>query len=545
MAEEDIHEIWADAVAAIKERPDWTRRGNVYIDAVHPKAVHGDLVLLEVPHAQFRAYLENDGHGQLSNALASVMGREVQFAVNINHTLATEASPVTGPALDYSQPDTDLKTPPTAEPGGVQQGGVGPDDRDGQSLQGNHVSTDSIPAVSQYANVSRDGDAQNPHHGLDPHHGTAEQVAEPATVPTGGPDTEPVAEPAPAAPITLLNPKYTFDAFVRGDSNRMAHATCIGVAESPAKAYNPLFIYGGSGLGKTHLLHAIGHYTHHLSPHLRIRYVNAEELMNDFINSMKSDNQNAFRQRYRDVDVLLMDDIQLLGGKKETLKEFFHTFNSLHGASKQIVITSDVPPKQLEGFEDRLVTRFEWGLIANIDPPGPELRIAILRAKAAAQGFDVPDEVIHHLASLNSSNVRELEGWLIRVNAYASLNRQELTADLAESVLKDLVCVEERPEVTVDRVIECASSYFGFTRDDIIGSQRTRALVTARQVAMYLTRELTELSLPMIAKAFAKKDHSTVVHANRKITGLMAERGSVYAQVDELTSLIHRSTDAS
>jgi chromosomal replication initiator protein len=357
--------------------------------------------------------------------------------------------------------------------------------------------------------------------------------------------TMPAPTPRPAAEPTRLNPKYIFETFVIGSSNRFAHAAAVAVAEAPAKAYNPLFIYGDSGLGKTHLLHAIGHYAHNLYPHVRVRYVNSEEFTNDFINSIGEGKAGAFQRRYRDVDVLLIDDIQFLQGKEQTMEEFFHTFNALHNANKQVVITSDVPPKQLNGFEDRLRSRFEWGLITDVQPPDLETRIAILRKKAASERLDVPAEVLSYIGSRISTNIRELEGALIRVTAFANLNRQQVDLPLAEIVLRDLITDDDTTEVTPAMVIAQTAAYFGLTIDDLCGTSRSRVLVTARQIAMYLCRELTDLSLPKIGQQFGGRDHTTVMHANKKIAGQMAERRSTYNQVQELTSRIRQQTRGS
>ena len=323
-----------------------------------------------------------------------------------------------------------------------------------------------------------------------------------------------------------------------GSSNRFAHAAAVAVAEAPAKAYNPLFIYGESGLGKTHLLHAIGHYARSLYSGARVRYVSSEEFTNDFINSIRDDKASAFQKRYRDVDVLLVDDIQFLQGKVQTQEEFFHTFNTLHNANKQIVITSDLPPKQLAQFEDRMRSRFEWGLITDVQPPDLETRIAILRKKAAQERLSAPPEVLEYIASKIATNIRELEGALIRVTAFASLNRQPVDLALAEVVLKDLITDSAGPEITAATIMAQTSAYFGLSMEDLCGSSRSRVLVTARQIAMYLCRELTDLSLPKIGQQFGGRDHTTVMHADRKIRQLMAERRSVYNQVTELTNRI-------
>src|SRR5947208_10661181 len=314
------------------------------------------------------------------------------------------------------------------------------------------------------------------------------------------PEPEPVVELPPppvlgrpgARESSRLNPKYQFDTFVIGSSNRFAHAAAFAVAEAPAKAYNPLFIYGESGLGKTHLLHAIGHYTQHLYTGHRVRYVSSEEFTNDFINSIRDGRADGFRKRYREIDVLLVDDIQFLENKEQTQEEFFHTFNTLHNANKQIVISSDRPPKQLVTLEDRLRNRFEWGLITDVQPPELETRIAILRKKAAQERLDAPPEVLEFIAGKIASNIRELEGALIRVTAFASLNRQNVDLALAEVVLKDLIADAAGPEITSATIMAQTAAYFGITIEDLCGSSRSRVLVTARQIAMYLCRELTD-----------------------------------------------------
>ncbi|MDX3113663.1 chromosomal replication initiator protein DnaA [Streptomyces scabiei] len=346
--------------------------------------------------------------------------------------------------------------------------------------------------------------------------------------------------PGPGEPTARLNPKYLFDTFVIGASNRFAHAAAVAVAEAPAKAYNPLFIYGESGLGKTHLLHAIGHYARSLYPGTRVRYVSSEEFTNEFINSIRDGKGDSFRKRYREMDILLVDDIQFLADKESTQEEFFHTFNTLHNANKQIVLSSDRPPKQLVTLEDRLRNRFEWGLITDVQPPELETRIAILRKKAVQEQLNAPPEVLEFIASRISRNIRELEGALIRVTAFASLNRQPVDLGLTEIVLKDLIPGgdDSTPEITSTAIMSATADYFGLTIEDLCGSSRGRQLVTARQIAMYLCRELTDLSLPKIGALFGGRDHTTVMHADRKIRNLMAERRSIYNQVTELTNRI-------
>jgi chromosomal replication initiator protein len=338
-----------------------------------------------------------------------------------------------------------------------------------------------------------------------------------------------------------LNPKYNFDNFVIGGSNRFAHAAAVAVAEAPAKAYNPLFIYGDSGLGKTHLLHAIGHYAESLYPGIRVRYVSSEEFTNDFINSIANNRASVFQSRYREIDILLIDDIQFLQGKDSTQEAFFHTFNTLHDHNKQVVITSDLPPKHLTGFEDRMRSRFEWGLITDVQAPDLETRIAILRKKAQSEKFQVGNEILEYMASKVSSNIRELEGTLIRVTAFASLNRQPIDLALVQTVLKDLITLDDDNVIAPVDIINHTAEYFKLSVDDLYGSSRSQQVATARQIAMYLCREMTNLSLPKIGQLFGNRDHTTVMYANKKITELMKERRSIYNQVTELTSRIKQN----
>ncbi|WP_322645553.1 chromosomal replication initiator protein DnaA [Oerskovia flava] len=472
--DENIADVWAQTIAVLESSPDMTPRQIAFIKLAKPMAILDDTVFIAVPHEQTRTYLETRVRDELVTAMSSSLGREIRFGITVDPELSSD--PVSSPA---SRPA--VERPP-----------VDPDDMDD----------------------------------LDDYTAFPERPIAPR------PAQRPQAEPS------RLNPKYIFETFVIGSSNRFAHAAAVAVAEAPAKAYNPLFIYGDSGLGKTHLLHAIGHYAHNLYPNVRVRYVNSEEFTNDFINSIGEGKAGAFQRRYRDVDVLLIDDIQFLQGKEQTMEEFFHTFNALHNANKQVVITSDLPPKQLNGFEDRLRSRFEWGLITDVQPPDLETRIAILRKKASNERLAAPDDVLSYIGSKISTNIRELEGALIRVTAFANLNRQQVDLPLAEIVLKDLITDEDTAEITPAAIIAQTAAYFGLTIEDLCGSSRSRVLVTARQIAMYLCRELTDLSLPKIGQQFGGRDHTTVMHANRKITEQMAERRSTYNQVTELTSRI-------
>ena len=335
-----------------------------------------------------------------------------------------------------------------------------------------------------------------------------------------------------------LNPRYTFEAFVTGASNRFAQAAALAVAERPARSYNPLFIYGVAGLGKTHLLHAIAHYVHENYPAYPVRYVSCEAFMNDFVDAIRTNATTAFKRRYRENDVLLVDDIQFLEGKEGFQEEFFHTFNELHGANRQIVLSSDRPPKAIATLEDRLRGRFEWGLITDIQPPDLETRLAILRKKAEQEPIETPDDVLEFIASNITNNIRELEGALIRVCAFASLNGQPLTGDLAAEVLRDVLSNAQPRLITAEVIIDATCVKYGFGVEELIGQSRRRPLVTARQVGMYVCRELTDLSYPAIARAFGGRDHTTVIHAVDKIGGLMKEKREIYDQVTELMQVI-------
>ena len=357
-----------------------------------------------------------------------------------------------------------------------------------------------------------------------------------------------VFAPAPSEPAvpaesdtSQVRPRYTFDNFVIGPSNRFAHAAAVAVAEAPATAYNPLFIYGGSGLGKTHLLHAIGNYARSLSPDKKVLYTTSEQFTNHFINCVRDGAMEDFRRRHRGNDILLIDDIQFLKGRGGTMEEFFHTFNALHNSGSQVVITSDLAPKQLDGFEDRMRSRFEWGLLTDVQPPDLETRIAILRKKAASEGISAPDDVMEYIASRISSNIRELEGSLIRVTAFASINHQPVDLALAEIVLRDLI-TDHPTEITAATIIGQTAQYFSISIEDLCGPSRSRQLVNARQIAMYLCRELTELSLPAIGREFGGRDHTTVMHAQKRVREQLAEKRTVFLRVAELTSRVKQQT---
>ena len=449
-----------------------------WLRASEPVTLHGNTAIVAVPNDFTRNQLEGRLRGQLEDALTVRFGREIRIAVTVNPELEENVAEPTPLPADESGRYVDMSPSVVPPPPEAPRPHV-PDERDA-----------------------------------------------------------PAPAPAPSALETRLNPKYTFETFVIGSSNRFPHAAAVAVAEAPGKAYNPLLVYGDSGLGKTHLLHAIGHYVRSLYNGAKVRYVSSEEFTNEFINAIRDDRQDRFKRRYRDVDVLLIDDIQFLEGKTQTQEEFFHTFNTLHNANKQIVLTSDRPPKRLEALEDRLRNRFEWGLITDVQPPDLETRIAILRKKAAMDRLTAPPDVLEFIASKIQTNIRELEGALIRVTAFANLNRQEVDMTLAEIVLKDLIPEGGEPEITAGLIIAQTAAYFGLSIDELTGPSRGRHLVMARQIAMYLCRELTDLSLPKIGAQFGNRDHTTVMYADRKINQLLAERRAVFNQVSELTNRV-------
>ncbi|MFZ0322731.1 MAG: chromosomal replication initiator protein DnaA [Actinomycetes bacterium] len=495
--EPDLAAVWSRALETLAAEVG--PQAQAFLTLTRPIGVVEDTVLVAAPNDFTKELIEARLRAAVTEVLSRELGRDIRIAV----TVEPLQEPVTEPDVE-STASTGPKSSPEQGP---PSGGLG-------RTSGAPTGFSDRPNAPQRVE------------------GSVATKEEPATRPGSG---------QPGVRVdhdSRLNPKYTFDTFVIGTSNRFAHAASVAVAEAPAKAYNPLFIYGGSGLGKTHLLHAIGHYARSLYPGTRVRYVSSEEFTNDFINSIRDDKAQAFQRRYRDVDVLLIDDIQFLQGRVQTQEEFFHTFNTLHTANKQIVITSDVSPQKLSGFEDRMRTRFTWGLTTDVQPPDLETRIAILRKKAAQERLQAPPEVLEFIASKIATNIRELEGALIRVTAFASLNRQPVDLALAEIVLKDLIPDTTGPEVTAALIMAQTAAYFGLTMDDLCGSSRSRVLVNARQIAMYLCRELTDLSLPKIGQQFGGRDHTTVMHADRKIRQLMAERRSVYNQVTELTNRI-------
>ncbi|MCB5163332.1 chromosomal replication initiator protein DnaA [Streptomyces bambusae] len=549
-----------------------------WIERCQPLALVADTALLAVPNEYGKQVLEGRLAPLISETLSRECGRPIRIAITVDDSVG-EPAPAPAPPAPQSRydddrrdaydgygqrPGDDLPTvrpaypdyqQPRPEPGAWPRAGQQDDYGWQQPRLGGYPERDpySTPQQPQHGYLPQPepgGYDQQPPYEPYPYEPkpyeqqrpdrTEQQPAPGRPGPAAPPPAPSGSSSGPVEPTARLNPKYLFDTFVIGASNRFAHAAAVAVAEAPAKAYNPLFIYGESGLGKTHLLHAIGHYARSLYPGTRVRYVSSEEFTNEFINSIRDGKGDAFRKRYREMDILLVDDIQFLASKESTQEEFFHTFNTLHNANKQIVLSSDRPPKQLVTLEDRLRNRFEWGLITDVQPPELETRIAILRKKAVQEQLNAPPEVLEFIASRISRNIRELEGALIRVTAFASLNRQPVDLGLTEDVLKNLIPGGEdtAPEITAGAIMAATADYFGLTVDDLCGSSRSRVLVTARQIAMYLCRELTDLSLPKIGAQFGGRDHTTVMHADRKIRALMAERRSIYNQVTELTNRI-------
>ncbi len=562
MSEADLAEVWArslDELAEMQIEP----AHRAWLQLTRPLGLVENTALIATPNEFVKEQLETRLRALITNTLSRELGRNIQLAVTVDPTAVSATPPPGfggGPGLDSAaglHPGPARHVVPPQSPAQEAGGGLRAPGRHALADRGGEPAADSLAEATTgpLQRIVDDGQARASAYAGGGDLLGAPRGAEigPATdIPAARPPTQdlPGGRPGPAgfSPSVLpgmprpaqarLNPKYTFETFVIGSSNRFAHAAAVAVAEAPAKAYNPLFIYGDSGLGKTHLLHAIGHYAQSLYQGVKVRYVSSEEFTNDFINMIRDGKQDGFRRRYRDVDVLLVDDIQFLENKEGTQEEFFHTFNTLHNASKQIVISSDRMPERLVTLEDRLRSRFKWGLTTDVQPPELETRIAILRKKAVQDRLNAPPDALEYIASRISTNIRELEGALIRVTAFASLNRQSVDLQLAEFVLKDLIPEAQAPEITASTIMGQTASYFGLSIDDLCGTSRSRVLVTARQIAMYLCRELTDLSLPKIGQQFGGRDHTTVMHADKKIRSLMAERRSIYNQVTELTNRI-------
>lgn len=540
-----LQERWEQVISILQANPEVSQRLRGFVSLAQPQAFVGTVLLIAVPSELTRNIFQSQLKAPFQQALTTVFGPGVSEAFTIDESLA-QTSQTVSPSVPQVEDDSPM--PPLHEveaelhtpvpPHQSQIADVPVTDAPAASPVDPAIFAErpqsSSPSPTEFSEVHT------------PQHVDSAVPAQPISSPA---ETEDISSPATDTHTAVssdsgwdssarLNPNYTFDTFVIGQSNRFAHAAAFAVSESPAQAYNPLFIYGDSGLGKTHLLHAIGHYAKHLFPSLRVRYVNSEEFTNDFINSIRDDEGSSFKQIYRNVDMLLIDDIQFLAGKEHTQEEFFHTFNALHNHQKQVVITSDLPPKQLTGFAERMRSRFEWGLITDVQPPELETRIAILRKKAQSESLNVPDDVMEYIASHITANIRELEGALIRVTAFASLNKQPVDVALAEVVLKDLITDAGDTEITSGQVLATTASYFDVTLEDLRSKSRTRTLTNARQIAMYLLRELTDMSLPRIGQELGGRDHTTVMHAVRKVGAQMAERRTTFNQVTDLTNKI-------
>jgi chromosomal replication initiator protein len=550
----DLAEVWNTAITKIDD-PSVRPHQRAWLSLTRPIGLLSDTALLAAPNPYAKEYLENNLRPLIVSALSEALGREINVAVTVQ-PLDPESERATFDEAASERADVDTRAAdrPFDHRQGEQRSfeGRGYEQRpydnrpfdqrsyDGRGGDGRTADGRAFDnrAFDNRAFDGRGADTDDVDDGTEIDSYDRFATEEPPTFGAYGGQQGSDRGDHRIDHEARLNPKYTFETFVPGSSNRFAHAAAVAVAEAPAKAYNPLFIYGESGLGKTHLLHAIGTYGRRLEPTMRVRYVSSEEFTNDFINSVRINDVQSFQRRYRDVDLLLIDDIQFLERAEQTQEAFFHTFNTLQLANKQIVISCDRKPEQLSGLQNRLVTRFKSGLITDVQAPDLELRIAILRKKAAKDGMTLQPGVMEFIASKIQSNIRELEGALIRVVAFASLNKQEIDLKLAEIVLKDLISESDRPEITASIIMAVTAEYFGISIDDLTGSSRTRVLVTARQIAMYLCRELTELSLPKIGQTFGGRDHTTVMHAERKIKSLMGERRNVYNQITELTSRI-------
>ncbi|MDO5511503.1 chromosomal replication initiator protein DnaA [Corynebacterium sp.] len=499
--QQSLAETWQairEELLSQSERPDssiptFTHQQRAFLGLVQPIVLVDGYAVLATPHAMAKQVIEDDFGPHIVKVLTERTGRPCSLAVSIEPA----AAPVPAAPIQTTVP-------------GVQE------TISDQQLGWN---TSHTPAPAPAPPTQTYVPPQSP---------TYDQSQR---LPREKPAHDPNREKS-------LNPKYTFESFVIGSSNRFANGAAVAVAENPARAYNPLFIWGGSGLGKTHLLHAAGNYAQVLQPGLRVKYVSSEEFTNDYINSVRDDRQESFKRRYRNLDILMVDDIQFLEGKEGTQEEFFHTFNALHQADKQIILSSDRPPKQLTTLEDRLRTRFEGGLITDIQPPDLETRIAILEKKAQADGTHVDRSVLELIASRFESSIRELEGALIRVSAYSSLIDEPINQEMAEIALRDILPDAADVEITASTIMEVTADYFGITQDTLTGAGKTRAVAHARQLAMYLCRELTDLSLPKIGSEFGGKDHTTVMYADRKIRKEMTEKRDTYDEIQALTHLI-------
>ncbi|MHA2787526.1 chromosomal replication initiator protein DnaA [Corynebacterium sp. S7] len=542
---QQVDVLWrsvVDELLELSERPNsdvptFTHQERAYLQLVRPVMIVDGYAILSAPHTAAKAVIEETLGEHITASLSRHLGHPTTIAVSVQQH-QPEVPPVqTAPQAPQAQPPVQSQVQPQVQP------------QVPHTPQQYQQAPQQAPQHDEW--TATYSDTQYPEVGNQYSFGI-EQLSrahtEPAKQPIADHRSHPIVEQPQRLPRekpahdpdreTSLNPKYTFENFVIGSSNRFANGAAVAVAENPARAYNPLFIWGGSGLGKTHLLHAAGNYAQLLQPGLRIKYVSSEEFTNDYINSVRDDRQESFKRRYRNLDILMVDDIQFLEGKEGTQEEFFHTFNSLHQSNKQIILSSDRPPKQLTTLEDRLRTRFEGGLITDVQPPDLETRIAILMKKAAADGTHVDHAVLELIASKFESSIRELEGALIRVSAYSSLINEPITMDVAQIALRDILPEGGTVEINASTIKEAAAEYFDVSVSTLTGAGKTRAVAHARQIAMYLCRELTELSLPKIGDEFGGKDHTTVMYADRKIRKEMTEKRDTYDEIQELTQII-------
>lgn len=543
---EDAAKLWHEVISILVDKVQTDALGietlrpadKALLNSITPSALWPGFILLSTESPVVMKIVNAKLKESIEQVLQSLTGEETEAVITVeeehesDHADASHADSTATPAQTAHTAISEQSV------SGVHSGSTAHTGSSGHSGLSGHSTPDaSVPATGSTTSVTSPGTSGL---GSEP---TSKEIADHAPVVA----TEAVLPPprfrgfeTPAQMKTpdgepTLNPKYTFDTFVTGPQNQFAAAAAVAVAEAPARAYNPLFIYGGAGLGKTHLLHAIGHYARNLYPNLRVRYVTSEDFTNDFVNSLRDDAKESFKRRYRDLDILIVDDIQFLAGKKGLQEEFFHTFNALHQSDRQIVLSSDRSPGELNVLEERLRTRFAWGLMTDLQVPNLETRIAILSKKAQMSGIEIPYEVLQYIAENTSSSIRELEGKLVQIKATSSLMNVPVSLQLAEEIIgEDEIEIHITPQI----IIQTTADYFDLTVSDLLGPGKTRPVSHARQIAMYLTRELTALSLPAIGKEFGNRDHSTVLHANRKITKEIADKRPSSDQVNDLTTRI-------
>lgn len=493
-------EAWNAAIELLRSENRLSDSQTAFLRMAQPLATVDEIFMISVGSEFIKSWLEQNALEDMTEKLTDILGRKVRVLTSIDSTLGETAPPAEPEPVALNESPIQIAPQVPVRPTELPQSVLSDHDRD------NSATTRSYSEPT--ADYRRGAGPITPDHVLK---------------------------------AAGLNPRYNFDSFVIGESNRFAHATSFAVAEAPGKSYNPLFIYGDSGIGKTHLMHATGNYALQLYPDLKVKYVSAEEFTNDFINALRDERKHSFKERYRTIDILLIDDIQFIGTFEHTVEEFFHTFNALSNANKQIIISSDVPPKDLNNFEQRMISRFASGITAQISPPNLETRIAILDKKAAYDNIQVPREVNEYIAARMTTNVREMEGALRRVTAFCDLNNEAISVSMAEFVLKDLISNTDQLEITAGLIMAQTAGFFDITIENLTSADRTRAMVNARQIAMYLCRELTDLSLPKIGDLFGGRDHTTVMHATRKISDQMAEKKNVFDDVSALTARIKQA----